>query len=327
MASSARLIASTRTTLPQSHPDSALFKALRLINQVPIEALLGHREEAESALFRLCRLFPAIPGPKASTIQKCQSVLPSVEQTTEVAPAFCQRLPPTQGCQPVSPSVEQTTKFAPAFFQRLQKQEKEIVAFLALSEAKAIGDIPADGSRIDDLVNPARSLEINYRKGLRRRSLALEYERWELVTHRTSKVTDLLCYLELKQIESNENLLQTLDQEQQKEKRKPRRNGYICSYVEDQPGFSDKRAVIKGIRNGIKILAFERLFKKPVVSAVISFAFGEFRDLRLEELPELKETLGNPSWISRILAEKESWYQRCFDKYDCEHLHSSFFPL
>ncbi len=202
------------------------------------------------------------------------------------------------------------------------------MAFLASLEAEAIGDIPTDQSRIRDLVNPARSLQINYRKGLSRRSLALEYEQWELARHRTSRVTDLLHYLERKQTNRNDNLLQDPDQEQQKEMMKPRRNGKICSYVEElQRSFSDKGAAIKGIRNGIKMLVFERLSQKTVVSAVVSFAFVEFRDLSWEELPELKETLDNTSWISLILAEKESWYQRCFDEYDCEHLYPSFFPL
>ncbi len=152
------------------------------------------------------------------------------------------------------------------------------------------------------VANSAHSSSSNtFRKILAHRSLALEYKKWELAKFHISQVCDLLG--DVRQDRPN-----------------VARDGHFTR-VRNQYGFTIKKTASKAIRYGIKLLILKRLCQKTVVSAVLTFAYSEFRDMKFKELPLLGIMTESVPWISTNLSENEHWYEQCQKKYNGKYTH------
>lgn len=259
-------------TLSKRDNDADLSNAFQLIDRVPLENLYAHRKEAVSAFNKLCMLFSANAVSRPLTI--------SVANKPPSAPPLGEQIADGDSTS--------------ALLKSLTRQQEEIKDYLSLSEIEAIRERKAEKPR-----TIARS-SVSFRNVLSDRSLAFEYEKWELAKFKTSKVA---------------KLLKNLNHEQTS------RNGHVSDFLGYHGDGKDKEAARKRVRLGIKLLVFERLCQKTVVSAVLSFACTNFRTLKFEELPLLKTMLVNLPWISRILNEKEHWYNQCQERYDGRYTH------
>ena len=128
---------------------------------------------------------------------------------------------------------------------------------------------------------------------LSRRSLAKEYEDWELRTHRTSRIT----------------LVATSLSESQK-----RKAGYLQEY--SRLRFENQKCVKRGIKAGIKLLAFERWVEKSGLSAILAFSFNRFFQLKYEDWIGLKKRLQETKWVWDLAETSSPWLNKCQTYYD-----------
>ena len=266
MISSERLTCKCDQTLSQAEVHTKLLDAFQLIVRVPFETLLAHRREAVLAFDKLR------PVVSADTVPGADS------------------------------PIEDSSSDVLTLLQSLNRSQTEITEHLSLPEVNAVGECPERESREppihnSDTANPTGSSSKGvFRKGLSLRRWALDYEKWELANHGTSRVNILL---------------QNVDQDQRS------RDGYVSLFVKGTSRISQSdQAARKDVKHGIKMLVFERLYQRTAVSAVLSFACTRFRNLKFRDLPLLRTMLEKSPWISEILMQKERWYQRCQEHYD-----------
>ena len=179
----------------------------------------------------------------------------------------------------------------------LEKAKPHITQYLSQRSSVAVGKNAwsRQDSRLVDLQmgESQRSSSILFRKLLSRRSLAKEYEDWELRTHRTSRIT----------------LVATSLSESQN-----RKAGYLQEY--SRLRFENQKCVKGGIKAGIKLLAFERWVEKSGLSAILAFSFNRFFQLKYEDWIGLKKRLQETKWVWDLAETSSPWLNKCQTYYD-----------
>lgn len=181
------------------------------------------------------------------------------------------------------------------------KRSKKIVDYLSSSASDPVNgsrdDWTQEDPRVVDIVlcSGTRSLDASFRRGLGQRSLAMEYEKWEEKTFKTSRVTEL--HRDPSAAEDH--------------------NGHINQFIEaNSLRFKDKNTTLHGIKHGIRLLVFERTYEHVGVSAILILVYSRFRKVKYKHHFLLKQLLqGFPLWDS-LARNKSSWLVQCQGRYD-----------
>ncbi len=188
-----------------------------------------------------------------------------------------------------------------ALIQALNNEEDKIKKYLSKLEIDATegkSSWPQEDSRLVDLQigEKQSSSNIKFRKVLSQRSLAKEYDQWELETHHTSRINYLV-----------ENLSDSKDGA----------GGRIKKYVNGNiDRFKNKALAQRGIQWGIRLLVFERLLGEPGLSAILCFSFYRFRCLKFTDLVCLGQRVHETDWIWNLAKKKSGWLDSCQVYYD-----------
>ena len=188
-----------------------------------------------------------------------------------------------------------------ALIQALNKDQDKIQKYLNKSKVAAIegkSSWTQEDPRVVDLQigKKKTSFNLKFRKVLSRRSLAQEYDRWELKKYQTSRINQLVDKLS---------------------DSKERADGRIRGYVDaNAHRFKNKDLAQHGIQCGIRLLVFERLLGESGSSAILCFSFHRFRSLNFPELNCLGQEVRKSPWIWDLAKEKSSWLGSCQTYYD-----------
>lgn len=182
--------------------------------------------------------------------------------------------------------------------ERLNKKSTQIKKYLSRSEEEATGSEPIwknEDPRVVDLQigEKTANLAIKFRKGLSQRSLATEFDTWELNTYGSLRISGLVA-----------------------EVPQARKCGHITAFLKAKPQFKDLTAIRTGIYHGIKLLVLERLFGRSTVSAVLLFVSRQFQRVKHEELTSLKMLLGSSKLITELVEGRAGWFDNCQKYYD-----------
>lgn len=211
-------------------------------------------------------------------------------------PLLDNREPPLEDHSSSSPH-----KITVALIEALNKAKGKIQEYLGKSEISATeggSSWTQEDPRIVDLQMGEKKTtsNIKFRKVLSQRSLAKEYDRWELKAHQTSKISQL-----------------TEDLSGSKE----RADGHIKEYIRANTcQFKNTELAQDGIQCGIRLLVFERLLRESGSSAILCFSFHRFRRVSFSELACLVQQMREIDWIRDLAGEKSSWFDNCQRYYD-----------
>ncbi|KAH7010965.1 hypothetical protein B0J12DRAFT_463168 [Macrophomina phaseolina] len=159
---------------------------------------------------------------------------------------------------------------------KLQEKYPQIEAFLEQA-SKAITKEPTweeEDPRVLDIQTCDRrtvTKEHQFLRALGQRSLARDFERWELAKYEYSRVTELL---------------DTLDSPESA-------SGHISEFVNETADINDKSVAKRGIAHGIKLFVVEILTGHCGISALLAFVFADFRDLKYSSYHDLVTLLAN----------------------------------
>ena len=188
-----------------------------------------------------------------------------------------------------------------ALIHALDKDQDKIQKYLNKSKVDAIegkSSWTQEDPRVVDLQigKKQTSLNLKFRKVLSRRSLAQEYDRWELEKYQTSRISQLV-----KDLSDS----------------KERADGHIKEYVDaNAHRFKNRDLAQQGIQCGIRLLVFERLLGESGSSAILCFSFYRFRSLNFPELDCLGQEVRETPWIWDLVKNKSGWLGSCQTYYD-----------
>ena len=135
---------------------------------------------------------------------------------------------------------------------------------------------------------------IRIRRTLAERNLAEEYRQWRIHKYQHDIIKDLI--------------------------RNPRtktREGTLDEFIKAHQGkFQDTRTVREGLNQGLKMLLLERLFTKPIISAILNFRHRDFQKVPRHELNDLCAAVQKSGWIMALVREHPGWLENCQAKYD-----------
>jgi len=135
-----------------------------------------------------------------------------------------------------------------------------------------------------------------FRRGLSQRSLALEFDDWEINTHGISSTKERATNPSVQSI---------------------RKLGHITEFLEANPRrFHNLGAARDGIEHGIKLLVCEMLMGGIGVSAILIFRFSSLRALKYEELNDLKDAIEKQGSVKELAGQKADWLRQCQSEYD-----------
>ncbi|KAJ5152430.1 hypothetical protein N7492_009710 [Penicillium capsulatum] len=117
--------------------------------------------------------------------------------------------------------------------------------------------------------SPGNCYDACLRRGLSQRSLAVEFDEWERATHDKSRVREL-----------SEDL-----------KARLKRTGHLETFIQARFKNNEAEAAQVAISHGLKWLVFESIYGHNGVSLVLMLVFSRFRDVKYEDLPQLKKEL------------------------------------
>ena len=155
--------------------------------------------------------------------------------------------------------------------------------------------------RIDDMNTGSRYMSsmARLRRGLRQRSLAIEFEKWEQATYGTSTVHKWARYLA----------------------KADRKLGHMTEFLEiNMHRFRKISAARNGLQHGIKLLVCERLLNGTGVSALLIFEYSRLRLIKFRELDAFKDAVKNSQKIKKLADQKADWVDDCQKCYDGEDL-------
>lgn len=145
------------------------------------------------------------------------------------------------------------------------------------------------------LCNRGCSLDASFRRGLGQRSLAIEFDEWEREVFGTSRVSMRSLYP--KEIDDN--------------------SGLISRFLEQRViQFQNKESASHGIRDGIRLLVFERIYGHVGISAILILLFTLFRDVKYGSFVALKRLLEKSGAWHDLAKDKSSWLTACQFRYD-----------
>lgn len=145
------------------------------------------------------------------------------------------------------------------------------------------------------LCNRGCSLDACFRRGLGQRSLAIEFDEWEREVFGTSRVS--MRALDPNEIDDNSGLINRFLEE-----------GIIR--------FQNKESASHGIRDGIRLLVFERMYGYVGISAILILLFTLFRDVKYGSFVALKRLLEKSGAWHDLAKDKSSWLTACQFRYD-----------
>ncbi|CAG8205289.1 unnamed protein product [Penicillium salamii] len=148
------------------------------------------------------------------------------------------------------------------------------------------------------LCNRGCSLDACFRRGLGQRSLAMEFDEWEREVFGTSRVSRRS--LDPKAIDDNIGLI----------------NRFLA---QNSVPFRNKESASHGIRDGIRLLVFERIYGHVGVSAILILLFTLFREVKYGSFAALKRLLQETGAWHNLAKDKSSWLTACQIRYDARH--------
>lgn len=253
---------------------------------------------------RLIRRLAVLPFVEASSVAKSRSRLPSVDgplrtlSCDDAANYACL----TDGISR-SPKVR-TPSAIERLIASIRKRLAVIQEYLTKSEEVAVGD--PTWSREDpgilDLIcydgTKSSTPVTKFRRLLSQRYFALEFVRWERQKYKTSRVEALCQKLE----DSNGA------------------NGHVEEFCKTIQSASNRRSLVSGVHQGIKLLVTEALFGSIGISAALAFTPTHMIKLKYIELPQLVRGLRSHSCgqIGHLLEHKSTWLQKCQSHYECK---------
>lgn len=191
------------------------------------------------------------------------------------------------------------------------KRSKKIWEYLSAPESDPIryrgDDWTHEDPRVIDIrfCTRSHSLDAKFRRGLGQRSLAQEYDEWEKKTFRTSRVLTLY-----RDITAAEDL-----------------NGHINQFLSvNNHRFKDKNTALHGIKHGIRLLVFERIYDNIGISSILIPLYSHFRGIKYKTFKTLKNLLQASFLWDSLARDKYLWLEKCQHRYDGEfsRIHRGF---
>lgn len=154
-----------------------------------------------------------------------------------------------------------------------------------------------DDPRVTDL--PAAecrdySSMATFRRGLSQRSLAIQFNKWELVTYEMSEIGRRASYLL---------------------KEPARKLEHVAKFIKKH-GFKKRSTIRLGIQHGMKLLICEKLLNGTGISAILIFRYIQFRLIKLSDLSGLENAIKNAIKIKELVSLNADWIDRCQKCYD-----------
>jgi hypothetical protein len=129
------------------------------------------------------------------------------------------------------------------------------------------------------------------RRTIARRSLALKYDEWQHKKYGDPRLQDMYkSYIRFT----------------------PKS---IKEFVDSSPAFVDATSTAKFVKEGIKIVYFERIWGYPCISAILSFSFRDFYRVPFNNLHFLKAELQKIDGLTELTRERERWFLACDELY------------
>ncbi|KAI4161730.1 MAG: hypothetical protein L6R39_000023 [Caloplaca ligustica] len=201
---------------------------------------------------------------------------------------------------------KQPVKSAQIFLQSLRDAFEDMQVFVSTTEPDNITLNPPlrhidvrvativalEGVHKDDKISKTAPLL----RGLSRRSLALEYESWEIRRTGTSQIKT--------RVETQRSV---------------GRSGSMTDFLrENQSRFGTEyeRTVRHAITDGNKIVVFERLLKEIGYLAILIILLNDYRKVKYADLEELICALRGQAFIKAFAEQSSSWMRRWITKYN-----------
>jgi hypothetical protein len=135
-----------------------------------------------------------------------------------------------------------------------------------------------------------------FRRGLSQRSLAIEFDDWEINAYGISSTKERATNPSVQSI---------------------RKFGHIKEFLEaNTRRFQNLGAARDGIEHGIKLLVCEMLVGGIGISAILIFRFSSLRALKYEELNDLKDAIEKQGSVKELAGQKADWLRQCQSEYD-----------
>ena len=198
--------------------------------------------------------------------------------------------------------------------QALKKESVTIKAYLSRMPVDAVGkpEWNDEDFRVLDLKFSApgpETTQTRFRKILSRRSLALQFDRWERERYGSSRIVEVagntlkMCW---------------------------KGKSHIREHLNSQENsIKDVEAAYAGIQLGVKLLIIEQKLDTlqcasqeytqaglGAISAILGFACWRLRNLKLELLDSLVQKIFETTWIMEIVVEKRQWFEECQSVYE-----------
>jgi len=198
------------------------------------------------------------------------------------------------------------------------KNRIDIESFMSQTASKATKDHirqTAEDPRIADLkIAALPTQQAKFRRMLSQRWLAGDFVHWELDKGKVSKVDSLFKKL-TKQPNANLELSSATPNSDARSKR----GGYITEFLQWNGGFVDIAAARDGIDQGVKLLAFEKMYGQAAISSFLSFASSYFQRLPNSDIAQLVIDMKGIKWIDDLVNKKADWFVGCERKYNSTH--------
>ena len=155
--------------------------------------------------------------------------------------------------------------------------------------------------RVDDVNTGSRYISsmARLRRGLRQRSLAFEFEKWEQATYGTSTVQKWARYLA----------------------KADRKLGHMTEFLAiNMHQFRKISAARNGLQHGIKLLVCDKLLNGTGILALLIFEYSRIRSIKFRELDAFKDAVKDSQKIKKLADQKADWVDDCQKCYDGEGL-------
>ena len=190
---------------------------------------------------------------------------------------------------------------APTSIQRLITEVNEDLKGIEkqILQVNYVKDEPVGGKDIDSRIvdlqrGRANSSIAKFRRGLSQRSLAIQFNEWELATYKTSEIRKRAS-------RPAENPARKL--------------GRIAKFLQKHR-FRNGSAARHGIEHGMKLLICEKLLNGTGISAILIFKYAQLRILKFSDLSGLRAAIENATNIKELLNSNVDWIDRCQKCYD-----------
>ncbi|KAL9041511.1 MAG: hypothetical protein Q9214_004086 [Letrouitia sp. 1 TL-2023] len=141
---------------------------------------------------------------------------------------------------------------------------------------------------------------VQLRRGLSQRSLAFQFEDWELENNHSSTITE-----RARDINHCNH-------------REGRINDYLRAKGPSLAG-NHVKALSKALGHGIKLLVCEKILGGPGHSALLIFRYSQFRSLHYKDLPDLNNAVSEQQELKDIIQKGADWLPQWQIVYDIQN--------